>query len=69
MNMQINESRANLDAEDVMLRLPEVLRLVGVSSSTLWRMISNKSFPAPIQISRRIIVWKRSTVLGWINTR
>lgn len=38
------------------VRLPTVMRLFGVSRSTVWRNVG-KSIPAPRKLSSRITVW------------
>lgn len=47
----------------------QVAELVGVSKSTLRRMVSANEFPKPIRIGKRAIRWRRSEVLEWIDSR
>jgi len=49
-----------------LLRLPQVLALVGFSKSTLNRKVEAGDFPAPIKLSSRLIVWKQQEVMEWI---
>jgi prophage regulatory protein len=58
-----------MEIDDVVLRLPEVLRLIGLSRSTLYSMIAAGSFPASIQLGPRARGWLRSSVLGWLDER
>ena len=51
------------------LRLPEVLQKVGLSRSSIYRMINNEEFPAPLRISPNAIGWFESDVNEWINSR
>jgi len=42
---------------------------LGISSTTLWRMIQRGEFPAPIQISPRRVGWLEEDVDQWIEKR
>lgn len=48
-------------------RLPQVLALVPVSKSTLWRRVKAGSFPQPVKLSERVTVWRAEEVRKWID--
>ena len=48
------------------LRLPEVLNLVGVTRSTLYRWMDAGTFPKQIPIGPRLVVWVESDIQKWI---
>ena len=52
-----------------LIRRPEVLERVGLSSSTLYEMTAAGDFPAPIPIGRKAVAWLESEVLDWIKSR
>lgn len=52
---------------DRLLRLPEVLNMIGVSRPTLYRMIKAGTFPAPIK-QGTISSWPQSKVSAYINS-
>ncbi len=52
-----------------LLRRDEVLRLTGLSKSTLNKMVKEGTFPAPVRIGERAVAWRESEVLEWIRTR
>lgn len=52
-----------------LIRLPRVLELVPVSPSTLGRMVEAGTFPSPISLSKRIVVWRLRDVLDWIESQ
>lgn len=54
---------------DRLIRKPEVLRKTGLSHTTLYRLIKQGQFPAPLRISARISVWQESLVDKWIEER
>jgi len=58
-----------MESDDVVLRLPEVLRLIGLSRSSLYSMVAAGSFPAPIRLGRRARGWLRSSVWKWLDER
>ena len=54
---------------DRLLRVREVLRIVGVSRATLYEMVRRGAFPAPVRISARAVGWKQSEVQRWLPSR
>ena len=52
-----------------LIRLPEVLRLTGLSRSTLYRKIKLSQFPEPVQLGPRSVAWRVSDILAWIENR
>lgn len=51
------------------VRQPQVLRLVPVSKSTLWRRVRAKTFPAPVKLSPGVTAWRVEEVRRWILTQ
>jgi prophage regulatory protein len=47
------------------LRLPAVLKITGLSRSTLYRMVAEHTFPAPVKLSRRAVAWNQHPVRQW----
>ena len=43
--------------------------ILGVSASTLWRMVSRHDLPNPIQISRGRVGWPESEMVAWLALR
>ncbi len=52
---------------DKILRLDDVLEMVGVGRSTLYRMINEGTFPCGQKISKRCVGWRYSIVLQWMS--
>jgi len=52
-----------------LLRIGEVKRLTGLSAATLYRKISVKDFPRPVQLGAAARAWPLSEVQDWIATR
>jgi len=51
------------------LRLPEVMRTVGLKHSSIYKLVSLKQFPQPIRLSPRAVGWRASDVEAWIKSR
>jgi prophage regulatory protein len=49
------------------IREPELLKLVGLSRTTLWRRERAGDFPRRRQLSSRSVGWVLSEVLQWID--
>ncbi len=50
-----------------MSRAKEILKLIPVTRSTLWRMVTENRFPKPVRLSSHVTVWKNADVLAWID--
>ena len=55
--------------EQHMLRLPAVLKIVGISRATIYRWIEAGNFPAPIRLGPNSVAWKSTTIYEWLDTR
>ena len=51
------------------LRLPAVLLETGLARSTIYRMIAEHTFPAPVRLHSRAIGWHQSSVERWKSER
>jgi predicted DNA-binding transcriptional regulator AlpA len=59
----------NTPDEDELIREHQLLVLMPVSRSTLHRLIAKGRFPAGAKIAPKIRVWRRSTVLEWLDEK
>ncbi len=54
------------------LRTPEVVRVTGLSKTTIWRRVRSGDFPAPIRLgglAARSVGWREGEIEHWIVTR
>jgi prophage regulatory protein len=51
------------------LRLPQVKAVTGLSKSSLYALMREKSFPAPVRLGARAVAWVRSEVNQWAAER
>ena len=67
---ELNLDGASSKLDDVaFLRLPEVKAITGLSKSSLYALIKEKSFPAPVRLGARAVAWVRSEVRQWAAER
>jgi prophage regulatory protein len=51
------------------LRLPEVKAITGLSKTSLYALIKEKSFPAPVRLGPRAVAWVKSEIRQWAAER
>jgi prophage regulatory protein len=54
---------------DRVLRIAEVVTMVGMAEATVWREVKAGRFPPPLMISPRCRGWRLSTLIAWLKTR
>ena len=65
-----HSNRNSDDIDDVVfLRLPQVKAATGLSKTTLYALIHDKSFPAPVRLSPGTVAWVKSEVRQWAQER
>lgn len=53
----------------VMMRLPEVLAITGLSKSTVYSMAKAGTFPSPVKLGARAVAWPSHLVQQWLADR
>ena len=53
----------------IILRLPAVIKRVGLSRSTIYRLISTNEFPSPRPIGARAVGWLECDVSEWVDNK
>ncbi len=49
------------------IRQPVVLKVLGISQSTLWRKIKAGVYPRPVKLSPRLSAWRVKDIRALIN--
>ena len=62
------ESAAPIPRE-ALLRLPEVKRLTGYSTTTIYEHMDRGAFPLAVHLGPRAVAWQAGEVLDWIAAR
>lgn len=55
--------------QGAILRRPRVEALTGLSRSSLYDLIRQGRFPAPVQLTEKSVGWREAEVLAWIESR
>lgn len=51
------------------VRRAEVLEVTGLSRATLYRLISDGRFPAPVKLAVNAVGWRESAIREWLESR
>lgn len=52
-----------------LMRLPMVMRWTGLGRSTIYRLVAEHKFPAPIVLATRAVAWRRADLENWSESR
>ena len=52
-----------------LLRLDEVISIIGMKRSWILQKVSNGEFPKPIKLGSRANAWRESDIMEWIEFR
>ncbi len=62
-----------LDAESpgvrLLLRLPTVIQATGLGRSTIYKLVAEEKFPAPVRLTSRAVAWRRGDIEQWTSER
>ena len=56
-------------SDNRLLRLSEVQARCGLSRSSLYRKMRDRSFPEPLKVGVRAVRWRESEIEAWLATR
>jgi prophage regulatory protein len=48
-----------------LIRLAEVATMLGIGRSTIYKYVTEGTFPAPVKVGERSVRWKLADVLAW----
>ena len=65
---KIDDTLSKVD-DVVFLRLPDVKAVTGLSKTSLYALIKEKSFPAPVRLGPRAVAWVKSEIRQWAVER
>lgn len=64
----VNKSPSIMD-DVTFIRLPEVKAITGLSKTSLYALIKEKNFPAPVRLGPRAVAWVKSEIRQWAVER
>ena len=53
----------------VLLRISEVVQLLGISKPTVYRLMNEGEFPRPIRLSKARVAWLQADLDKWLESR
>jgi prophage regulatory protein len=71
-NMRANQPLARLESDllaSPFLRMQGVMRMTGLGRSTIYRLVSKASFPAPVRLAQRAVAWRLIDLQRWSAAR
>lgn len=51
------------------LRIKDIMELLGVSRSTVWRWSKQRDFPSKIQLGGNTVGWFQKDLFAWLESR
>lgn len=51
------------------MRLPEVIRVSGLSRATIYELMSKGAFPKKVPLGGRNVAWPESEINAWVKVR
>ncbi len=61
--------RATVAQGAMFFRLPAVLLMTGLGRSTIYRLVAQDKFPAPVRLAERAVAWRRDDLERWSACR
>jgi len=52
---------------DRIVRLPEVLYIVGLTKTTVYKYMQDGQFPSSLKLGSRAVGWRESEIQAWIS--
>ena len=56
-------------AVEKMIDLAEIVAQLGLSRSTIFRMVKSGRFPAPLRVGARAVRWREADVAAWQQSK
>ena len=55
--------------QDRLMRRREVEKILGISRSSIYRLMQEGRFPRPIRIGTAAVRWRASDITAWLESR
>lgn len=59
----------NLDTHVLVVRMSRLVEMIGLSRSTIWKLLSQDKFPTPIRLGSKSIGWRVKDIDEWLQNR
>ena len=51
------------------LRIKDILKITGMSNSTIYELIKSNEFPRPKRLGKRAVGWLPEDIKNWLDSR
>ena len=65
--MNLKEPTSQPQAQEPIQQL--LLQATGLTRSTVYRLMAEHTFPAPVRLAKRAVGWRHDDVRQWTNAR
>ncbi|CAM3511465.1 helix-turn-helix transcriptional regulator [Bordetella flabilis] len=55
--------------QPLIYRISELVKIVGVSKTTIYELIARGDFPSPVGLTGKAVGWRASEIERWVGTR
>ena len=55
--------------QDILMRRREVEKVLGISRSSIYRLMQEGRFPRPVRIGPAAVRWRASDITAWVESR
>jgi prophage regulatory protein len=69
MNSIAHLSHVPTEPVRLFVLLPTVMQATGLGRSTIYRLVANGEFPAPVQVGPRAVAWRWADLDHWSASR
>lgn len=63
------QGRWIMEAAPLLVRLPGVIKMTGLGRSTIYKLMAEQKFPAPVKLTERMVAWRSSELGQWCESR
>lgn len=67
--MKISPKKRETSIETRVIRMKELIRITGLSRTTIWRWVNSGDLPIPIILGTSNIGWLAAEIYEWLKTR
>lgn len=69
MKRRASDNVSNETGELRLIKIAEVMATCAISRSSLYALVKEGTFPAPVKLSERSSAWVQREVLDWVAAR
>ncbi|MFY3170833.1 helix-turn-helix transcriptional regulator [Achromobacter xylosoxidans] len=55
--------------DQLVYRLPDLVRVLNLSKTTIYELMQRKDFPSPVKLTARSVGWRAREVTAWLESR